>query len=673
MRFATFAAALALSIGSAGAAATAAKAQSSPPPAAPPAAAPDTGPVAEEASVAGGTAVMRVPPGWARSMKGEATVLTAPEGDAVIALIAVRDAADGDTAVARAWQAFQPGFARPVRLAQDRPGRDGWDADRTVDYDVPPAEKHIVQGVALKKGGGWTVVLADGALATFAKRSGQLGQMFGSLRPAGFAKESFAGRTAHRLDAARIAELRRFTEDAMKTLQIPGAGFALIDGGTIVHEGGLGVKDVSTGAPVDKDTLFMIASNTKGMATLLLATLVDEGKLDWNRPVTDYMPEFRLGSAETTRKVLVKHLVCACTGLPRKDMQWLFNTNPGTPASDTFAQLATTEPTSGFGEVYQYNNLMASAAGYLGAHIIHPGMELGAAYDKAMDERIFGPLGMMNTTHSAARAMAGNWARPYDVDIRGRVEPVDPKNNDTVVPYRPAGGAWSSAHDMALYVRNELSEGVLPSGKRMVSAAALMARRAHNVPSGDGEWYGMGLEDDASSGVSVIQHGGSLFGYKSNWFAIPSAGVGAVVLTNSEAGYALANAVKRKLLEVLYDGKPEAAENVADGARRDEEARKTLLAELTWPATAAQAAKLSGRYGNPELGPLTIAKEGGRLMMHSTAMHSEIATRANQDGTLSIVTVAPGFWGVDMLVAERAGKPALILNDSQHEYVWVKR
>ncbi len=637
-------------------------------PAAPP-------PAAESGAVgaASGSATIAVPQGWTRSERGPATVLTSPEGDVTIALLRVEGAADGDAAVARAWKAFMPAFARPVRLAQDAPGRDGWEASRVVNYDIAPAEKHVSQGVALKQGGGYTVVLVDGALATIAKRGGQLGQMFGSLRPAGFAKESFADKPAHNLDPARTRQIVDFTREAMARLKVPGVGLALIDDGRIVWEGGLGVADVATGAPVDKDTLFMIASNTKGMATLLLSTLVDEGKLDWDRPVTDYMPTFRLGSAETTKKVLVKHLVCACTGLPRKDMQWLFSTSPRTAASDTFVQLAATEPTSGFGEVFQYNNLMASAAGYLGAHIIYPGMELGAAYDKAMDERIFAPLGMTRTTHSAARAMQSNWARPYDVTIRGEVQPVDPRNNDTIVPYRPAGGAWSSAHDMALYVRNELAEGVLPGGKRMVSAEALLARRARNVPTGENQWYGMGLFEDASKGVSVIQHGGSLFGYKSNWFAIPSAGVGAVVLTNSDVGQALTGAVKRKLLEVLYDGKPEAAENIATGAKRAEEARAKLLSELIWPVPAGQEAMVAGRYSNAELGPLTIARENGKLMMHTTAIHAELATRKNGDGTYSLVTVSPGFWGADVLIAEREGKRVLVLNDSQHEYVWVKQ
>jgi CubicO group peptidase (beta-lactamase class C family) len=629
--------------------------------------------VESAAAVAGGAATLTVPPGWTLATKGPLSVLTAPEGDVVIAIQQIAGVADADAAVAQAWKSFKPDFARPILIAQDVPGRDGWDATRVVNYDIAPAEKHVAQGIARQTGNGYVVILVDGAQATLAKRGAQLGLAFQSLRPAGFVKESFAGKTAHPLDTARVKLLVDFSREAMEALKVPGVGLALIDDGRIVWEGGLGIADVASGAPVDKDTLFMIASNTKGMATLLLSTLVDEGKLDWNKPVTDYMPTFRLGSEETTKKVLVKHLVCACTGLPRKDMQWLFATNPKTPASDTFVQLAATEPTSQFGEVFQYNNLMASAAGYLGAHILHPGMELGAAYDKAMDERIFTPLGMTRTTHSAAEAMKANWARPYDTTIRGEVQPVDPRNNDTVVPYRPAGGAWSSAHDMALYVQNELAEGRLANGKRMVSAEALLARRARAIPTGEDRWYGMGLFEDASKGVSVIEHGGSMFGYKSNWFAIPSAGVGLVVLTNSDAGTPLTNAVKRRLLEVLYDGKPEAAENITSVARRSAEARAKLLSELVWPVPAAIEAKVLGRYANAELGPLTIAKEGGKLMMHTTAIHSELAARKNADGSTSLYTVAPGFWGSGVLIGERGGKTALILDDSQHEYAWVKQ
>lgn len=618
----------------------------------------------------GADARMVAPEGWATARDGEIVRFTPPERNFHVAIVHVTGVKSAAEAVVQAWRRSNPGFKWPVRLSQPLPAREGWDEAVQVSYEVPPAEKAMAQALAFRHGSAWTVVTSEGALATIAKRQAQFFTSTDTLRPADYVKEDFAGKTAHRMDAARIEALKRFVRTSMAELKVPGVGLAVIDHDQIVYEGGIGLKDVSAGAPVDKDTLFMIASNTKGMTTLLLATLVDQGKLDWDKPVIDYMPTFRLGSEETTRKVLVKHLVCACTGLPRKDMQWLFNTKAGTGPSETFTQLAATQPTSGFGEVFQYNNLMASAAGYLAAHIIYPRMEVGAAFDRAMKERIFDPLVMRDTTLSTPAAIKGNWAKPYDLDISGRLASLDMRYNDTVVPYRPAGGAWSSAHDMALYVRDELDEGALPDGRRLVSARNLLARRAHVVPVGENMWYGMGLEDDASKGVSVIQHGGSLFGYMSNWFAVPAARVGVVVLTNSERGYTLANGVKRRLLELLYDGKPEAAENIASAARRADEDRVKLRSEVDLRVTPAQAAPYLGSYGNADLGSLTIAFEGDRLMARATSIWSEVALKHNKDGTTSLVMVSPGLFGMNLLVTSRDGKRALVLNDSQHEYVF---
>ena len=416
----------------------------------------------------------------------------------------------------------------------------------------------------------------------------------------------------------------------------------------------------------------MIASNTKGMATLLLSTLVDEGRLKWDQPVTEVYPEFRLGSDETTAKTLVRHLVCACTGLPRKDMEWIFNTRPDTPAKNAFEQLSATEPTSGFGEVFQYNNLMASAAGYVGAHIVHPDMELGAAFKSAMKDRIFGPLGMTRTTFDTAEVMKGNWAKPHDFDIDDRIAPAAMDLNLAMEPFLPAGGAWSTAHDMALYVINELEEGVLPNGGRLVSAESLLARRAHNVPTGEASWYGMGLFDDQTYGVSVIQHGGSLVGYKSNWFAVPAADAAVVILTNSDAGQGLLGSLSRRFLEVLYDGKPEAAENVASLVERRDIALAKFRSEIDNPGNPEVLGSLADRYANAALGPLTVRREGGRTYLQSTTIASEVTTKKNEDGTYSIVMISPGLRGSGILVGSKDGKRTLTLDDGQHEYVWVE-
>ncbi|MBS0394894.1 MAG: beta-lactamase family protein, partial [Proteobacteria bacterium] len=432
------------------------------------AAAPAPAPADTLARTVGGT-TFTVPKAWTAAIAGAVVRVSAPEADAAIAIVDVGAAADARAAAERAWAAMLPGTRRVPGLVSALPARDGWDERQVLSYDTPPNEHRLVQALALRHGANWVVVASDGSQGTFEKRIGAVVLLQQSVRPAGYQRESFANRPAHALDAARIEALRAFVRDSMRELGVPGASMALLDHGKLVYEGGFGVRELGRPEPVDAHTRFLVASNTKGMTTLLLARLVDEGKLGWDQPVTQLYPEFRLGSEETSRKVLVRHLVCACTGLPRKDLEWIFNTSPTSPATNTFALLAATEPTSAFGEVFQYNNLMASAAGYVAAHVLYPDLELGAAYDKAMQAKIFDPLGMDETTFDFARALAANHASGHAMGLDGQPAVAAMNLNYAAIPSRPAGGAWSSAHDMIKYVADELSLGVLPDGGRLVS------------------------------------------------------------------------------------------------------------------------------------------------------------------------------------------------------------
>ncbi|MBV9271441.1 MAG: beta-lactamase family protein, partial [Candidatus Eremiobacteraeota bacterium] len=415
-----------------------------------------------------------VPRAWSSSTRDRMVVISAPENDVHFAIVDVGNAADANAAVAAAWQLYEPTMHRALRISASSPPNDGWDEVKNFAYETSPNEHMSVGATALRKGTRWTVAIVEGSEATLDKRQAALGLLGGSLRPASYQRETFAGRTPHRLDPARVAELKSFIQTGMKQLDVPGVAIALMDHGKVVYEGGFGVRELGKPAPIDAHTLFMIASNTKGISTLMLGRLVDEGKLQWDEPVTKVYPAFRLGSDETTKQVLMSHLVCACTGLPRKDYNFIFDTTMTTPASTTFDQLAATQPTSKFGEVFQYNNLMASAAGFIGGHIMYPNMELGAAYDRAMQNLIFNPLGMNETTFDMHRADAGNHASPHGTDINGRTAVASPTINYIVVPYRPAGGAWSSAHDFIRYAWNEVTPGVLPNGKRWMSAANVL-------------------------------------------------------------------------------------------------------------------------------------------------------------------------------------------------------
>ena len=126
----------------------------------------------------------------------------------------------------------------------------------------------------------------------------------------------------------------------------------------------VGVRDVAKNEPVDANTRFIAASNTKALTTLLLAELVDEGKLRWDEKVVEAYPAFKMGNPEVTRQAEIKHLICACTGVPREDFEWLFNFQKQTPKSQVDL-LANIQPTTKFGETFQYSNSMAAAAGYI--------------------------------------------------------------------------------------------------------------------------------------------------------------------------------------------------------------------------------------------------------------------------------------------------------------------
>jgi CubicO group peptidase (beta-lactamase class C family) len=615
---------------------------------------------------------LTAPKDWIEQRGDTTEALIAPENDARMTIVHVGVAPDASAAVAAAWKIVDPAFARKIEVAEPKPAVHGWDQIQQIVYVTGPEEQRTVVAVAFRKDTNWTVVLLDGSTSTIEKRGAALGLVLDGLQPEGFVRESFAGKTAHRLTPERVNELIAFVRTGMQELHVPGVGLALVDHGKVVYEGGLGVRDLSTNAPVDKNTLFMIASNTKGLTTLMLARVVDQGKLHWSEPVTQAYPAFRLGSPATTAKVRIEDLVCACTGVPRKDFDWLFGTTPQTGPQSTFTMLANTEPTSKYGELFQYSNTMASAAGYIAGQIEYPGLSLGTAYDKAMQQLVFDPLGMTRTTFDFQAALATNHASPYGQTIDGSTVVLGQAMNRLAIPFRPAGAAWSSPHDMIAYVEDELTQGVLPNGTRLVSETNLLQRRVHTVLVDKDMWYGMGLMDDRRSGISVIHHGGDLFGYHSDWAAIPDAGVGMVILTNSDSGVDLRGPFLRRLLEVLYDGKPEAVADLATTAKNDVTEMQALRKLLTVPPSPAAVAQLASSYTNPALGRLTVERKGANVTFAFGMWSSPVATRKNPDGTTSFMTVNPAITGVEFAPSLKNGKRTLITRDGQHAYTYVE-
>jgi CubicO group peptidase (beta-lactamase class C family) len=313
---------------------------------------------------------------------------------------------------------------------------------------------------------------------------------------------------------------------------------------------------------------------------------------------------------------------------------------------------------------------MAAAAGYIGGHVLYPNLELGAAYDLAMQKQVFDPLGMKITTFDYDRALLGNHATPHGFDVDGHTAVASMGINDSIRAARPAGAAWSAVSDMLRYVQMELADGVLPDGQRYVSKEALLERRKPNVALGTTATYGMGLMVDHTWGVPVVHHGGDLAGFHSDMIWLPDQDVGAVILTNADTGVFIRGPFQRRLLEVLFDGKPLAQGDIDAGVKRLKSEIAAERKRLTVPADAAQVAKLADNYRNPAVGSIQVDRSGKNAVFNFGAWHSEVASRKNDDGSLSFITISPGTNGFEFVVSGTPDNRKLVLRDGQHEYVY---
>jgi len=218
----------------------------------------------------------------------------------------------------------------------------------------------------------------------------------------------------------------------------------------------------------------------------------------------------------------------------------------------------------------------------------------------------------------------------------------------------------------------ELAKGKLADGTPLVSAANLLARYEPNVIVGEDVTYGMALMVDTRYGIQVVHHGGDMAGYHSDMIWLPDHGVGAVILTNADSGVTIRGPLLRRLLEVLFDGKPEAEEALKVAAAQRQAAIAKERERLTVPADPDAVAKLAPRYVSPALGEVTVLKEASATLFNVGEWKSAVASRKNDDGTISFITIDPTISGLEFVVADEGGRRRLITRDAQHEYVFTE-
>jgi len=169
-----------------------------------------------------------------------------------------------------------------------------------------------------------------------------------------------------------------------------------------------------------------------------------------------------------------------------------------------------------------------------------------------------------------------------------------------------------------------------------------------------------------------VHHGGDLFGFHSDMIWLPDHDTGAVIFTNGDPGWLLRSIFARKLLEVLFDGRAEADEQVAVAAKNFYAKLAAERKLLTAPADQKESAKLARHYANPTLGEIAVSARDAETIFDFGEWKSTVASRRNPDGSLSFITTAPSIQGYEFVVAEK--KPRrLIIRDAQHEYAFEER
>lgn len=612
-----------------------------------------------------------VPVGWSLTRRGALTLLVPPERDSRIAvlLLPMAEAASGEQAVARLWQALgesPPPLEGEAPLADDL----GWVERRTLTYADRAPGAYVGRTLTLirqRSATHWSVVLQDLSAANAERRAAAVRQVVDGVEAPGHQRESFAGRRALPLEGERLAALRAFVEQARRELEVPGLALAIVQKDRVVLAEGYGERRLGGGDRPDADTLFMVGSTTKPLTSLLAARLVQQGRLAWTAPVAPLLPELQLGDPAAVGQLQVRHLFCACSGVPRRDFPWGLNSTMRTPEA-AVAAMARLQPNSPPDAVFQYSNQMAAAGGFLAARVAHPGLELGVAYDRAMEEQVFRPLGMAATTLAFDRALAQpNLALPHGVTLSGRSVVMDPGVNRSLMGIRPAGAVWSSANDMVRYVALELRGGVLPDGQRLLPTSALQERWRPQVSAGRDLSYGLMLMADRTLDTPVIWHNGATSGYRSLVFWLPEHDLGAVVLTNGEQGGALGLLMQRRLLEIVFQGSPRAEAQLAEMKAAARGEKEALAKGLTLPADGRLAARLASRYHSPDLGTLTVRRVGGQTQFDIGWAVSPVGTRVDSDGRVVVVTTAPELQGVEF---EMAGADGRTLEVREHQQVY---
>jgi CubicO group peptidase (beta-lactamase class C family) len=414
-------------------------------------------------------------------------------------------------------------------------------------------------------------------------------------------------------------------ERARKEFEVPGIAVAIVKDGNVVLAKGYGVRQMGEPAPVTPQSLFRIASNTKAFTAAALAILVDEKRIRWDDPVTQYLPAFQMYDPYVTREMTIRDLLTHRSGLGLGAGDLMFFPSSDLSREEIVRRLRFIRPATSFRTTYAYDNLL-----YLVAGQIIPAVT-GKSWDDFVKERIFTPLGMTNSFTSTDGLKAGKDVAIPHSKLSGKLEPLQQEDVDNNAP---AGSIVSCVADLAKWMNLQLAGGAkifsAAQSKEMWSGQTILPvpdpakddPPAFSAIQPSFHTYGLGWDLRDYRGKKLVSHGGALSGFLSRTALIPELKLGVVVLTNQEtsAQLAIANTVLDHYLGApetdwvaAYSALAKKQHAEADETLKKAAGRRNSDTHPSLPLTA-----YAGRYRDAWYGDIRIEEDHGKLHLFFT-------------------------------------------------------
>ncbi|HET9407550.1 MAG TPA: serine hydrolase [Candidatus Sulfotelmatobacter sp.] len=411
-----------------------------------------------------------------------------------------------------------------------------------------------------------------------------------------------------------VADLGQLVPAEMQKWNVPGLAIAVVQNGQVIYSHGFGLRDVKNNLPVTTKTLFAIGSISKSFTSLSMGILNDQGKLDWDKPVRQYIPEFQMYDPVASERMTPRDLISHRVNMAGHDLVWY---SSDFSREDLVHRLRFLQSDHDFRSGYNYNNLLVATAGYLVGRIA------GESWEDFTHQHVFEPLQMSSSNFSVADSQkSSDFSHPYRKDEHtGEVSEIPFHALSAIAP---AGSINSNVEDMARYAIFQLGNGKV-GDRQVISAANLKLTHTAQVPMGPSPYketgpysYAMGWVDTSYRGHPLTWHNGGIDGFYALLSLLPDDNFGVVILTNRLRS-PLPEIVAYNIYDRLFNLPPiewskrfqEQEEKQKTAAEQERAKEATERKQNTHPSHELK--EYAGRYENPGYGTLTIQVEGDGL------------------------------------------------------------